>query len=453
MNNKNIRTLLLGAAAVLFGATSLNAQALQPEANPGVGYYGPVVLRTEFVSYDIREQSEKGDLAKNQYYLPLEFSGVMSRSSECYSQQVDIPYAWLDRQLFIQIEGMQGYYLYVNGRKVAYGEDSRTPVQFDISAFVTDGANTIEVEPVGATGARLDYTGAPQPEFKAFLFSQPKIRIEDFEIVFEPDSTGGHGIFDLKIALANSYNYRETVTVGYDIYSPQGKLLYYDFKDIALDGQARDTLSFSEHVWRANDNFWSAAKSGLHYGQLSVKRGARMVEYIPFRVGYGRTELVDGKILRNGKAIEIKAAQYNAAASRKETATRVAALKKEGVNTLCPDYPQPMWFYEVCDELGMYVIDRANIHSTHRVDDRRVGGALSNDPQWLGAFETRTAAAFERTKNNSCVIARSLGGDVGNGFNMYRSYQLLKRLDPQGAVVYNDARGEWNTDLEPIEAK
>ena len=421
--------------------------------DPGTGYAGPAVFRTEFVSYDVREYAEKDDLARNQYYKALEFSTVSAAGGgNAYRTEIDLPVSWLEREVFIQVQGLQGLYLYVNGRRAGYAEDASVPVQFDLSAYLTTGRNSIEVTPAAGTGAKLEENLDPgRFVFGAFLFSQPKLRIHDYVMRFEPDPESGRfGFLDILFTLANDYNYEETITVGYDIYSPQGKLLYYDFRQITLAGGTRDTLRFREPIWRANDNVWSVGNPVLHYGQLTVKRDTRMIEYIPYRIGYDMATLSEGKILRQGEAMGMAPVRYNAAATKNVTSGEVAALKKQGYNTLCPDYPQPMWFYGLCDELGLYVVEQANVNTSAGAGDRRIGGTPANDPAWLGSFEARMRAMYERTKNHTCILMHSLGNDAGNGYNMYHSYLMLKRLDPQATVIYNGAAGEWNSDMAPL---
>jgi beta-galactosidase len=123
-------------------------------------------------------------------------------------------------------------------------------------------------------------------------------------------------------------------------------------------------------------------------------------------------------------------------------------LKKEGYNTVCPDFPQPKWFYEACDKAGVYVIDRANINVVSD-DDRKVGGTPSNDPSLADEYLKRVKAMYYRSRNFSCVIGFALGGkDSGNGYNMYKAYEWLKSVEPLRPVIYEGADGEWNTDIE-----
>ena len=143
----------------------------------------------------------------------------------------------------------------------------------------------------------------------------------------------------------------------------------------------------------------------------------------------------------------MKRKDTKAAADRKTTLAELKALKAKGKNTICPDYPQPAWFYELCDSLGLYVIDRANINAPERSGDRTVGGTPSNDPRLVGDYLERVKAMYYRSRNFTCVIAYSLGGPSGNGYNMYKAYQWLKSVEKSRPVIYSDTDGEWNSDL------
>ena len=95
----------------------------------------------------------------------------------------------------------------------------------------------------------------------------------------------------------------------------------------------------------------------------------------------------------------------------------------------------------------MYVIDQANINPSYETGNRRIGGCLSNDPAWLPEYMERTQAMFRRSHTHPCIVAWSLGGQSGNGFNLYRTYLWLRTADPNRPILYDGAGGEWNNDL------
>lgn len=142
---------------------------------------------------------------------------------------------------------------------------------------------------------------------------------------------------------------------------------------------------------------------------LYVRRDGRITEYIPFKFGFNITELEDGVLVINGRKAELNIAAYNAAADEAATASELRSLKQQKYNTVCVSYPQPRWFYELCDKIGIYVIDQANINSGYRKDDRNVGGAVANDPRFLPDFIDRVAYMRGRSKNYTSLIALSMG--------------------------------------------
>ena len=256
-------------------------------------------------------------------------------------------------------------------------------------------------------------------------------------------------MLDLRIIARNSFNYDEPVTVGYDIYSPQGKLLEFNMREVVIPGRSTDTVRFSPLIYHTYENKWEAGAKNppLYKVMLFTRRDGVYKEYMPMKIGFGKTELIDGRLMRLGKELKLVKASYNAAADRKTTLAGLKALKAQGKNTVCPDYPQPAWFYELCDEVGLYVIDRANIAPSDRRGDRTVGGTPANDPSLADEFLARVKAMYYRSRNFTCVVAYELGGAAGNGYNMYKAYEWLKSVEPSRPILYGDADGEWNTDL------
>lgn len=87
-----------------------------------------------------------------------------------------------------------------------------------------------------------------------YVYSQPKLRIEDFVIRTQSDTTKVHGWVDFAVVMSNSYRSAEKITFGYDIYSPTGKLLTYNLIDTEIPGNSTDTLACREvleNIWKS----------------------------------------------------------------------------------------------------------------------------------------------------------------------------------------------------------
>ena len=423
-------------------------------------------LRTEIVPYDTRHDAEARARAKSGH--SIDFRPEVRLSGEgplraIVGQTVEIPYVWTDGVTYIHLENLQtAGQLWVNDRFVAEITDALTPVDFDLSEYIRQGDNDFKLVMRSGRGA-LDAPEAAvsgKPFDNSYLYYQERRSIRDFEIALVPDSLGrDFAMLDLKIIAQNRYNYEEPVTVGYDIYSPQGKLLDFNVFEKQMAGRSVDTLRFQPFIYHAYENKWQPktvkGRSGttiqnppLYKVMLFTKRDGAYREYLPLTLGFGRPEFVGGRFEQFGKPVELKEKRYNALPDdAKTTRTQLVQLRKEGYNTICPDYPQPAWFYGLCDELGLWVIDCADIHAPERRGDRSVGGTPSNDPSLLAEYLNRVQTMYYRSRNFTCVIGYELAGPSGNGYNLYKAYEWLKSVEPSRPVRYGDADGEWNSDF------
>lgn len=409
------------------------------------------IFRSEFVPYDTRESANGRIREASDRYLPLLPDKVVELGPlKAVHGKLQVPKSWTGSDIFIHLENVgAAYTLMVNGHTAGRAEDYFTPTEFLISPYVEEGANEVLVVLRGSEVPQLQQ-GLPLPQrnslANSYVISQRRVGIRDFDVRLRPDSLKRFGVLDLQVIVGNGYNSDEELSVGFDIYSPQGKLLEYSVNEITVKGHSLDTMRFSPYIYHTYENKWADGKAPLYQVTLYIKVGGVLREYIPMNIGFGQTEVIDGKIVRFDKPLDIRPARYNALAEEPTVRREIAQLKAKGINTLRPNYPQPDWFYSVCDELGMMVIDRACINAPDMRDNRRKGGSPSNDPSLLDEYLDRVKSMYTRSRNHTCVIAFELGGPSGNGYNMYKAYQWLKSVEKSRPVIYCDADGEWNGD-------
>lgn len=420
--------------------------------------HGIAPFRSEFVSYETREDAVARDRENVESYLPLGAMQVLTDGTRMiYRTSFAVPGLWLDREIFFRAGGRVGRFeLFVNDQYVGAHLDGRTPTEFALSPYVHEGMNTLTAVvspelPGGELEAMLT-DDLEQLRSGSYLYSQPRVRIFDYAVQAVPDSTGKDGMLAIDVVVANSYNTDETAVIGFDIYDPAGKLKKYDLKEVTVPAQSLDTVRFRMTVYSAGRWYWSAAKPNLYASMLYVKYGGHLIEYLPFRVGFVSTAFTDdGSIRVNGKEEEIVAVHYEPK-SQAATERTMRELKQRGVNTLYVPYPQPKWFYDQTDKIGFYVVDQANVNADPKGGDRGVHGTVVNDPRWLGPVVQRTQNMYYLQRNRPSVVAWSLGAPSGNGYDLYKSYQWLKGADTIRPVVYPGAEGEWNSDLDLPEA-
>lgn len=444
---------LFTASVVLLMTIGAWAQMPKRKATE-FGYENVAPRRTEFITYSTRNLAEKGDRTAERYYIPLEYRMVdavaveSDKGTPCVRRnyEVDLPIAWRDRDVFLHTEGGSAErVVYVNDKRVGAARDDRAPAEFLISSYLADGVTRISIVSPVEPDRRPAEMVEPNATENLFLYSQPPVRIHDVLVRAVPDEGQKHGVLNIDVVVSSSRR-TETLSVGYDIYSPEKELKYYDLRDIEVPYGKTDTVHFQTNIYGAMERLWSAESPKLYDVTIYTKRGRIMTEYLNLKVGFGRTTFDGEHIYRNGKPIDLRTVAYNATPVRKQAEADIKHLKKEGYNTICVGYPQPVWFYDLCDQIGMYVIEQANINTNPMGGDVSRKGTLANNPRWLPEFLERQKATFYRTRIHPCIIAWSLGAPSGGGYNMYKCYEWFKSVEKERPVIYRD--GDWNTDMK-----
>ncbi len=387
-----------------------------------------------------------------------------------YRRDFTIPDGWDGRDIYLHIAGAKsGVYVYVNGREVGYNEDSKNPAEFLINPYLQSGKNVLTLKIFRwSTGSYLecqDFWRMSGIERDVFLWSQPRIAVQDYRIVSTLDDTYRNGLFRLAIDLKNHSGQAKSVSIGYELLDAAGRTAAASEQTLTLKADGPTTATFQKEL--ENVSTWSAEHPNLYKLLLTVKEDGRVTEVIPQNVGFRRIEIkpidqIAGNgqpytvLLFNGQPIKLKG--VNIHEHNPETGHYVTEelmrkdfelMKLNNINTvrLC-HYPQDRRFYELCDEYGLYVYDEANIESHGMYYNLRKGGTLGNNPEWLKPHMERTANMYERNKNHPSVTFWSLGNEAGNGYNFYQTYLYLKEKEEMNRPVnYERAQWEWNSDM------
>ncbi len=369
-----------------------------------------------------------------------------------YHRMFTVPAAWKGREVFLNLCGSKsGTYVYVNGQEVGYSEDSKSLARYRITDFLRDGENELVLRIYRYTAASYvedqDFWRLSGQERDVYLSSEVKDTGFDFRVISTLSEDLQTGVFKLRMH-ANA-----PTVVSYELLDKDGSTV------------ADAVFEFSGNMATVTDSIpgvrrWSAETPELYTLLLNVNG-----EYTRFHVGFRRLEVKempdrDGRpvhaFLVNGQPVKFKGTNihehnpYTGHYVTKENLLEdLLLMKKANINAIrTSHYPQGREFYELCDSLGFYVYDEANIE-THGMgyDPKRT---LGNKPEWLAKHMDRTLNMYRRTANYPCVTILSLGNEAGNGVNFYETYKALKALEKDGQnrpVVYERAEYEFNTDF------
>ncbi|MDR0284117.1 MAG: DUF4981 domain-containing protein [Propionibacteriaceae bacterium] len=347
-------------------------------------------------------------------------------------------------RLTIRFHGAESALIvWVNGTYVGYGADSFTPSEFDITDQVVAGENKLAVQVVKwSAGSWLE-----DQDFYRFsgifrdveLRRKPACHAEDVAVswVVCPSPAGAfHGT----AVAGGPESAVVTVTV---------RLTAAGTVEATIAGVGRTT---GESVDKAatltltipRPRLWSDEDPYLYDLGLDIRDGSgTLTERIPLKVGIRLFEIADGLLKINGQRVVFKGVnrhEFGLAGrvmTREQTAADLQAMKAAGINAVrTSHYPNNTFFYELCDEYGLYVIDEMNLE-THGIWDQVTrdhlpdSAALPGDrAEWLPALLDRAASLLQRDKNHACVVMWSCGNESYGGKDILAVSNFLRAARP-----------------------
>lgn len=372
-----------------------------------------------------------------------------------YRKIVDIPQSFDNKDVFIHFGAVKSNLsLWVNGKFVGYSEDSKLPSEFNISKFIKSGKNLIVFEVNRwCDGSYLecqDMWRVSGVHRDSYIFARNKSHIRDFTITTDLDDNYKDAVLAYSLEIVNPLPQSKLTA---ELFDPNGKLIFSDYYPVVNEHN-----TFKNVV--TDPLKWTAETPNLYTLIFMLKDPqGKPIEIIPQKVGFREIQIINGKLLVNGKAILVKGVNRHEIdpatglyLSHERMEQDVRQAKQFNINAIrtC-HYPNDEYFYELCDKYGIYVIDEANVESHGMGYD--IGKTLANKPSWLEAHMQRQIRMVERDKNHPCIIGWSLGNEAGNGYNMYQGYLALKSMDTTRPVQYERANYdwgfgfEWNTDI------
>ncbi|PVY43765.1 glycoside hydrolase family 2 TIM barrel-domain containing protein [Pontibacter virosus] len=391
---------------------------------------------------------------------PPDIPDHIDQPAGAYRRVVTLPANWNNQRVFIHLGAVKSAFkLYVNGKYVGLGKDSKLESEFDITPYVQPGQNLIALEVRrwndGSYLEAQDMWRVSGISRDTYLYTRPNVHLYDY--VTNASLANGYrdGVMNLHVtAWNNTDENKERYSVGAALYDADGRKVWSAQQNAwgLKMKQGKTELRFNATV--ANAKAWSAETPHLYRLEVTLSDAdGKVQEVISRNMGFRTVEIKNTQILVNGKPVMFKGVnrhethpETGQVVSREAMLEEVKLMKQLNVNAVrTSHYPNDSYFYELCDLYGLYVMDEANVESHGMHYD--LGRTLANEPEWELAHLTRIGRMIRRDRNHPSIFSWSLGNEAGNGWNFYRGYELAKSLDPSIPVHYELASGDWNTDI------
>ncbi len=368
-----------------------------------------------------------------------------------YRRAFTLPRGWGRRRVVLHFGGVEGVlHVLVNGRPVGLAKDARTPAEFDVTDLVDPaGSNQVLAAVVRWSDASFvedqDQWWHAGISREVLLYSTGKTHIADLFARGELDDDYRDGTLAVDAGVAGPD--ADVSSVEARLLDPRGRTVLAAPLD---PGAAGHTLRLPVSAPRR----WSAEDPALYTLVVSLRSPGNS-ESVACRVGFRRVEVRDARLLVNGKAVRIRGVNRHdhddvrgRAVTRALMETDARLIKQSNLNAVrCSHYPNDPYWLDLCDRLGLYVIDEANVEAHAYYDE------LCRDPRYLGAFVTRVRNMVERDKNHPSVILWSLGNESGYGPNHDAAAGWVRGRDPsrplhyEGAIALDWSGGHRATDV------
>ncbi len=375
-----------------------------------------------------------------------------------YKRWFTIPHGWSGREVFIHFGAVKSaFYIWINGVRVGYSEDSKTPAEWRITPFLRQGLNSVALEVYRwSDGTYLecqDMWRISGIERDVELVSTPKVRIRDFHVQAGLDKKLVNGELNVSVDLVTHDPSRtlQGHTVEMVLMDSGGTTVARLTAPVRMLTDTSAAVVFSREIQKPRA--WTAETPSLYTVLLSLVDPAGVTtEVVTCKTGFRTVEIRAGLLLVNGVRIRIKGVNRHEhdgitahVISDEMMLKDIALFKQFNINAVrtC-HYPNDPRWYELCDRYGIYVVDEANIESHGMGYGER---SLAKNPEWKEMHLDRTIRMVERDKNHPSVIIWSLGNEAGDGPNFAATSSWIRARDASRPVHYERAGEGANTDI------
>ncbi len=409
-----------------------------------------------------------------------------------YERDFDIPQSWDGKRIVLHLGGYESVaVISVNGVEVGLTKDSRLAAEFDITGQIKRGKNNLQIKVTKWSDATYIedqdqwWHGGITRSVK--LYATQDVYIEKFATTAGLKADGTTGTLKVE-ALISSINGKSTdgytlrthieelpkvksasltqtlhkhvapiwTEMTEEMIRANRKYFGGEYWDGAIPEPERIALQELKQPWPGRIVLessipkvaaWSAETPHLYTLRIElVSPSGTLIEISQQKIGFRSVVIKGRELLVNGKAVYIYGVNRHdfnrltgRVLTREDMRQDLLEMKRWNFNAVrTSHYPNDPAFYDLCDELGFYVIDEANIES-HAFYD-----SISNDPRYASAFVERVGRMVQRDMHHPSIIFWSLGNESGRGKNHEAAAAFARALDPSRPLHYEGGiNGDW----------
>lgn len=386
--------------------------------------------------------------------LPEKFNPVA-----LYVKHFALPGDMRGKRVFLSLQGAESCAaVWLNGRYVGFASDSFTPSEFELTPYLREGVNRLALRVyrfcAGSWAEDQDFMRFSGLFRDVFLYAAPKVFPHDVSVKNYVNET----LDGAETRIAVRVSTQEPWTL-------EARLLWQG--QTVHEGRWHGEGDNIEAAFTVQaPRLWSAEKPNLYDLELTFfDMDNRETAFVTLKTGFRRFEMKNARMLLNGRRVVFKGVNRHDFCAETGRAVTIEHLKRDleemkrlNINAVrTSHYPNTEAFYDLCDELGLYVIAENNME-THGVwekmnrEGKGTSYALPGDrKEWRGMMMDRVLSTYHRDKNHPSILIWSVGNESFGGGIIREMSLLFEKLDDTRLVHYEgvhwDPRFPDTTDM------
>ncbi len=358
-----------------------------------------------------------------------------------YRKQENLP------RTYLNFEGVDScFYVWLNGKYVGYGQVSHATREFDVTEVLEDGENVLAVLVLKwCDGTYLE----DQDKFRmsgifrdVYLLSRPENIVYDYFVVTK--------VMEDQAVITVKTNYEgNEVPTNFTVYNDRHEMIASQM----LQKDTDENYTHKAEIIVKEPMLWNPENSYLYTMVLETEE-----EVITDRIGIREISVKDAVLYVNGRMVKLKGVNRHDSdpvtgfvIGAEQMKKDLQMMKENNFNAVrTSHYPNAPYFYQFCDEYGMFVIAEADNEShgtqaqylrdsTWENVSRKWNERISDNPDFIPATMDRTKLCVHREKNRPCIIIWSMGNEGGYGCTFEEALKWTKSFDPARLTCYESS--------------
>lgn len=374
-----------------------------------------------------------------------------------YRRDFEVSDDWRTRKTVLHIGGFESLAMvWCNGVFIGMGKDSRLPSEFDLTAALQTGMNKLAIMVVRWCDATWiedqDHWNHGGLHRSVFLDSRGAAHVQDLVVDTDFDPLTGTGTANVRVEVAGdsagmrARTWLETLS-GAEVCAAQSAPVAQF--DVTQPTSAQWAQSYAFQSYSATLDLtlehaspWSA-ETPTRYRLLTelIDPDGEVTEIHQTLIGFTRIDVSGRRLRINGAPIVLIGVnrhdhhpENGKTCSEADIRAELITMKQHNINAVrTAHYPNDPVLLDLADELGLYVIDEANVECHARWTE------VAHHPGYRAAIIDRTVRMIARDRNHPSIIGWSLGNEAGHGPAHDAAAAAARHLDPKRFVHYEGA--------------